>query len=133
MCKKQSSEYFAKRYLLKKDKIRKNNREWMQKRRARYHLIVLRNRAKREGLEFNLEESDIVIPSHCPYLGVKITNKQGRYKYNSSVDRINPKKGYVKGNIEVISDLANRMKQNATRRELVLFAKGILDKYSEVC
>lgn len=34
--------------------------------------------------------------------------------------------GYIKGNIWVISSIANRMKWNATKDQLLQFAKGII-------
>ena len=91
-----------------------------------------KQRAKRYNLEFNLVIDDIVIPEYCPYLNIKLTNifGSGRVQTNASLDRIDSSKGYVKGNIEVISDLANRMKQEATKDQLVSFAKGILQKYN---
>lgn len=35
-----------------------------------------------------------------------------------SLDRINPDRGYVPGNVQVISFRANTLKNNATREEL---------------
>lgn len=105
-----------------------------QKRRENYEWYIwnsLRSRSKRRGLEFNLEVSDIVIPEYCPYLKQPITRLvgEGRSDWNPSVDRVDPNKGYVKGNIEVMSDKANRMKNNASAEELVLFAKEVLKRY----
>jgi hypothetical protein len=52
-------------------------------------------------------------------------------KFSPSVDRIDPTKGYTKDNVQVISNLANAMKQNATKEELIVFAKWVLKTYGE--
>lgn len=81
--------------------------------------------AKLRGLEFSLTLNDILIPKICPILGITLDGKrgQGRRKCSPSLDRIDSSKGYTKDNIWIVSDLANRMKQNATKEELKLFGK----------
>lgn len=82
--------------------------------------------AKRKGLEFNLELSDIKIPDLCPLLEIPL--KIGDHKKNDgspSVDRIDPKKGYIKGNVWIVSDKANRIKNDATPNEIFLLASNI--------
>ncbi len=87
----------------------------------------IRERARKSGLEFNISVDDIVVPTHCPILGIELTHSLGRgqLQTNSSVDRIDPTKGYVKGNIQVISRKANTMKSNATNEELKAFATWV--------
>ena len=85
-----------------------------------------KSRAKQQGIIFTLSIEDINIPKVCPLIGEPIvlgTAKQ--YANAASIDRLNPKKGYVPGNIRVISTLANRMKSNATKEQLLSFAKNI--------
>ena len=84
--------------------------------------------SKRGGHEFNLEKSDIVTPIHCPYLGIELSynKKDGKLDNYCSIDRIDSTKGYVKGNVQVISHLANTMKSSATTEELITFSKNVL-------
>lgn len=87
-----------------------------------------RSSAKVRGLEFNLELSDIIIPKYCPYFNVPL-DTWGAKDFVPSIDRIDSSKGYVKGNIEIISYLANKMKHTATQDQLVSFAKGVLNRF----
>lgn len=89
--------------------------------------------AKRKGLEYNITEDDIVIPEYCPYLLVPLTNIQGQgfVSDNASIDRIDSSKGYIKGNIQIISRRANSMKNDATQEQLLMFAKQILFLHGE--
>jgi hypothetical protein len=79
-------------------------------------------------LEFNLSIDDIIIPTHCPYLGVELLTHpdQSNSPNYFSIDRIDSTKGYVRGNIQIISLLANTMKNNATINQLIDFCKGII-------
>ena len=91
-----------------------------------------KKRALVKELEFNIEPKDIYIPKKCPILKVPLICST---RYSPSIDRIYPDKGYVKGNIAVISTLANSMKANATPKELLIFAKNIkkyMDLYQEI-
>ena len=86
-----------------------------------------------KGLEFNLELSDIVIPEKCPLLEVPFHfGTKECYDYSPSIDRIDNSKGYVKGNIQIISMKANAMKNSASLEELYTFCKNIL-RYSPNC
>lgn len=75
-----------------------------------------RKRAHKLNLPFDIEPEDIRIPDVCPVLG--ITLNSGARDSAASLDRILPEKGYVRGNICVISFRANRLKSDATADEL---------------
>lgn len=82
-------------------------------------LMSTKRRAKTRGLEFNIEEKDIIIPKICPALKIKLTPNKGKPKDSSpSIDRIDNTKGYIKGNIKIISYRANVLKRDATLKEL---------------
>jgi hypothetical protein len=85
------------------------------------------------SISFNLSVEDIQIPEFCPVFGFPLVSNEGKIGYNSiSVDRIDPNLGYIKGNIQVISNLANSMKQNASKEQLLMFAKWIQEQYGTV-
>ena len=93
-------------------------------------------RAAKLNLPFNLEKSDIVIPEFCPLLGIPLQVGNKASKPNSpSIDRLIPSKGYVKGNILVISHRANAAKNNLSVEELELLItnlKRVLNKEEEL-
>ena len=109
----------------------KATRKWLGNNQEYRLLHSAKQRAKREGMVFRLGYSDIKIPSHCPYLGMPITNimGQGNYFSNASIDRIDSNLGYTPDNIQIISILANQMKSNATEEQLIVFAQNVLRRY----
>lgn len=93
-----------------------------------YLLKQAKLRAKERGLDFDLNLIDIVIPELCPIMKKKLEYIIGTYNdYSPSIDRIDSTKGYVKDNIWVISTIANRMKWNANKEQIIMFANGILE------
>lgn len=82
-------------------------------------------RAKEKGLEFTITSSDIKIPPVCPLLGIHISKGNGKSHHGSpSLDRIDSSKGYVPGNVWVISKKANTIKNNASLEEFMTIAKN---------
>jgi hypothetical protein len=87
-------------------------------------------RAKANGIEFNLIAENILLVRYCPLL--KITLEYGNSKAtnnSASIDRIDNTKGYIKGNIQVVSMLANSMKGSASPEQLITFSKRVLEIY----
>lgn len=85
---------------------------------ARRMLYTAKNRAKKKGLEFDLKPEDLFFPTFCPVLGIRLTLNDGAPADSSpTLDRIDNTKGYVKGNVAVISHKANTMKGCGTAEE----------------
>lgn len=93
------------------------------------HLVVLvsgaRARAARKGLAFDLTVEDVqsIWPSDncCPVLGTpfkRALGSQGSSPTSPTLDRICPEKGYVRGNLIVVSALANRIRNDASVQEI---------------
>jgi len=79
-----------------------------------------RSRAVRKGLTFTITVDDISIPQRCPILDLPLTRNQGRRgptEESPTLDRIDPKHGYVPGNVIVISMRANTIKSFGTPEE----------------
>ena len=104
-------------------------------RRKGYMLRNIKHSAFTQGLDFDLDYKDLELPKYCPILGVKLIYGKGiNHPNNATVDKIVPSKGYIKGNIIIISRLANVMKNNASLKELKLFCNNMkkLIKYYEI-
>ena len=84
--------------------------------------------AKRRGIYFNLTYHDFEIPKYCPILGIKLkylSESDGNSFDHATLDRIDNSKGYIKGNVIVISRLANAMKNAANFNQLQSFCDKI--------
>lgn len=80
-----------------------------------------KNRAAKQNIPFTISKDDIIIPAVCPVLNISLdwAVGMGRMRDSSpSLDRVIPEKGYIPGNVVVISWLANRIKSNATLDQL---------------
>ena len=105
-------------------------------------------RANSPGIEFSIEPTDIPgvkigetitiskrgqkytsweaieYPKVCPVLGMKLDwGMNGLTNNSPSLDRVNNKLGYIKGNVMLMSNLANKMKSNATPEQLNQFSE----------
>ncbi len=106
-------------------KVRKNKRAgyaaaFRERHPERLMLQHAKKRAKDKGLPFELTPKDIVIPEFCPVLGLRLKPSAERYPTDASpsLDKLIPSKGYVRGNVFVISHRANSIKRDASLEEL---------------
>lgn len=101
------------------------------KSRPLYRTFTARkHRAKKRGIPWDINELDFYpLPAVCPVLGIPLIYNYGNgvklTDNSASLDRINPKLGYIKGNVEIISARANRIKGSATPEELRIIADWI--------
>lgn len=88
-------------------KTRHKDPQWRMWRSIRTH-------ANRQGIPFNIDREDLVLPEFCPVLGIRLNYfNTGTPKNDSpSVDKVIPRLGYVKGNVNVISYRANVLKRD---------------------
>jgi hypothetical protein len=93
---------------------------------VKYLVTTSRSRAKYAGLEHSITTDDLVMPSHCPLLGIPLFFSRGRPTQNTpTIDRLNPRLGYVPGNVWVISYKANTIKSDATLDELLTLTRNL--------
>lgn len=114
--------------------------QYHRDRKARHPEAYLVNharlRASRLGVPFSLVEGDVIIPEFCPVLGTPLKWNVGQRassnRSSPSLDRVIPELGYVKGNVVVISNRANHLKNNASPEELRLVADYAAREHARV-
>jgi len=96
------------------------------KRARRLRNSACRRGAKYNAWEFTITEDDLDWPTHCPVLPWIELHYPGHYRHDpagASLDRINHEKGYVPGNVRVISLRANLLRRDMTYDELRALAE----------
>lgn len=117
-----------------------HNQSFIEKDAVTKLLDSARKRAALKGQDFSLKPEDIKIPDRCPVLGIPLFSNTGQgpiggaNSWNApTLDRIDNSKGYVSGNVCVISRKANTLKGNGTPQELAAVAlyasKAFLGEY----
>lgn len=90
-----------------------------------------KQRAGRRGVPCTITVDDISIPTHCPVLGRLLRTYKGCGKGprndSPTLDKIIPELGYVRGNVIVVSNKANRLKNELSPTQLALFARFYAD------
>jgi hypothetical protein len=128
-----NTKFCSKTCYYKNNTLKGYQKSWTKRNPVAYLLRIAKHRAKKRGIKFNLTKDDIVLPTHCPVLGIKLEvnfdTGAGGKDSSYSLDRIDSSKGYIPGNVQVISNKANSMKFTATEEELLKFAKWIMENY----
>lgn len=100
------------------DAEQERSRKYYAKNALWYSFTAARRRAAKRGLPFSLRFEDLVVPVRCSVLGIRLEKGTRKRHGNSpSLDRIVPSRGYVPGNVAVISLRANTLKNSGTAAE----------------
>lgn len=84
----------------------------------RRKFLAKKANAARAGWKWEIDFGDIEWLTHCPILGVELNYfTPVRVENSPSFDQIDPGKGYVKGNIQIMSWRANRIKNDGSAEE----------------
>lgn len=95
---------------LRAKRLAANEQAWIKRR-----LNSLRKRARDNDLPFDIRSEDFKIPSVCPVTGLPFVLGLGIWHPQTpSFDKKIPELGYVRGNVFIISWLANRLKGECT-------------------
>lgn len=127
-----------------KIKLQENYRKIKEKQPWVLMLRNVRNRAKQKNLEFNLDSDYLksIWTDTCPIFKVKLypavfesgqsrNHKSKAHDYSPSLDRIDSSKGYVKGNVMIMSYRANVIKNSGTaleHRQIAEFLENLIGK-----
>ena len=85
--------------------------------------------ARSAGHEWTLQFGHLDWVEYCPILGIRLDYFAEKTQENSpSFDRIDPSKGYVTGNVEIVSWRANRIKNDGTSEEHERIAQYIRER-----
>ena len=107
--------------------------------RCKQMLRGARNRARKKNIEFSLVLEDILTLAkqpRCPishrllkWKNTVDANSPGNASSDSpALDRIDPSLGYTPDNVWIISHRMNRIKSDATPRELALVSRAVNDE-----
>ena len=98
--------------------------------KAKQHKFnVKRSQAKSLGVDWNIRFQEVEWNDWCPVFDIKLNwLNEGKAKDDTpSFDRTDSDKGYVAGNVVIMSWKANRLKNNATKEDL-----KALSEYMEI-
>lgn len=124
-------------------RYRQEHRDQLREQRCRPErrvvalLAMAKRRAEEKGIEFAIVASDLgTPPTECPLLGTPIRygwrGVGGPRDDSPSIDRIDPRRGYVPGNVWIICNRANRIKGDGTAREHLLIALAMAGRVANV-
>jgi len=103
-----------------------------------YKNALQRARLEKLPFDIDIEYLKSIKTDRCPIFDIELSwGKIGEGHKNKainspSLDKIKPEYGYIKGNVCIISNLANTIKNNVSYEELYKVADWLYKKYKEV-
>jgi hypothetical protein len=103
-----------------------------------YKNALVRARLEKLPFDIDIEYLKSIKTDRCPIFDMELAwGKIGEGHKNMaanspSLDKIKPEYGYIKGNVCIISNLANMIKQDVGYEELYKVADWLYEKYKEV-
>ena len=102
--------------------------------RVRAALAAAKSRAKRRGIEFDLRIDDVGFPTHCAVSGIEFDMTGGERHasiFVPSLDRIDPAKGYVRGNVRFVCHGYNLAKFRSADSDVLKLARALVKAFPE--
>ena len=121
-------ERSRKYYWENKEAVIKQNKKYRQENPETWMTSGAKKRAENKNIPFNINKEYVkkIWPkdNKCPALNIEF-NRGVKKTIDSSpsLDRIVPELGYIKGNVQIISMLANRIMTSATPEQVMSVAK----------
>lgn len=95
---------------------------YVTKERREQIIATKKMNAALSDIPFYLTIDNVIWPEFCPALGIKLDYfRKGKGKqtnYSPSFDRLDPSQGYTPENTRIISNRANRLKNDGSSEEL---------------
>ena len=102
--------------------------------RVRAAFGAARSRAKKRGIAFDLTLSDLGAPTCCAVTGIEFDMSRSFRQGNifvPSLDRIDPTKGYTKGNVRFVCHGYNLAKHTGTDSDVLKLARALVKAFPE--
>lgn len=81
-------------------------------------LAAIKKKCKKKNIKYDIDRNYLktIMPKNmvCPVMKKKMSIGRKLHRYSPTIDRIVPEKGYVKGNLLIVSRIANSIKTDAT-------------------
>jgi len=130
-----NSEEYKQRKIIKKNTIRYPVEQWSWEKGCVHLIRWARNRIKDDS-KINITKEYLFDlwkkqEGKCALCDIPMTFIRGngwQVPTNASLDKIDPSKGYIEGNVRLVCWQANSMKGQLTDEELIIFCKLIFYK-----